>query len=246
MVTWRAVLFAIVFAFTSILVRAQSVVDTTGDDFDEDEDSLVVASPFDTHFSIGLAFTVGAVMAQDIVAIINQELGDGTVSKFGFGGAAGFTSAFTWRALDFYDVSFSQAFLTRAYEFGDAYSGVSSYGYDLHEFALFVHRVYLDDEYSFSYGMGGGMVMGSYRSSLRSSPQEYHATVTGGMVGVEAILRTAFGGHLFLHTELHAAMTFTGAMKDALGNAVFIQASARNAGLGAFSGSVSVGMDYCF
>jgi len=238
-----AIVCAVIALTTSL--HAQSVADTTDEEDDSDEE-LFIASPFDTHFTIGVAFSVGAVSAQDVVSLINQELGEGTVSTFGFGGGAGFTSSFTWRALDFYDVSFSQAFLTRGYQFGDDYTGISSYSYDLNEFALFIHRVYLDDEYTFSYGVGGGLLLGSYHSSFQGTTQQYAGSVTGGMIGIEAILRTAFGGHLFLHTEGRAAMTFSGAMTDAFGNTRRINITGRDAGLKSMSGSLSVGLDFCF
>lgn len=218
---------------------------TTADSLDQD--SLWSIPLTTSRVTFGIAMGVCGISAQDIVSIINQEMGTGVVSTNSFASAGFVEGTLSWRFADRFDVAVSQGFVSKSYSFGDIFSGATFYSYDLTHYKLAVHRTFVEDLYSVGFGIGGGYLSGVLRRTYSFAPSAPRLTASGEFVMVEVVARTPFWGRLFLHTSLHGAITFSAPLRDEAGKAVRIfSQDPHDATFSSTEAAFAVGFDYCF
>ena len=194
-------------------------------------------------------FNVEGISAQDIENYINQELNYTAITPRSFSTAAGLSSTMTYAVSQTLDAAFEYTFTTNSYSLADQ-NNYAAYSYDMHSFGVAVHRLFNHEDYGIAAGAGVGEMLGIFRQTLPSSNTTQFAYASGETMFAEMIFRVTFSDHLYLHTEFHGFVAFSGAMKS---NGSLL--TSVNASTGAlfspvtfdsFGGSVNVGLDYYF
>ncbi len=213
------------------------------------DDTVAPVSLLQSRFSLGLAFGIVAIAAPDIANYINQELSYTAITPHAFSTSAGLSSSLAYNVSQALDVAIDYSFVTNSYSLADG-NGYAAYSYDLHAIGLGVHRLFNHDDYGIAAGGGVGEMFGIFRQTLPNSNVTQFGYASGETMYAEMVLRGAFSEHLFLHTEFHGFVIFSGGIKS--NGALLTSANAATPPIqspvtfDSLGGSIDIGLDYFF